>query len=254
MKRSALPAIGLTAAALLLAATGCGSDPASGTSAGTAAAAAAEDFGCLTPEQAAAGSVRLAVPGGEVGAYYRDSDAGKATVGLVLAPQAGGSLCDWQPHYAEFTAAGYAVVGWMVSGGGPGDVRAAMALLKSKGVTSVALIGASKGASAALETAADPAGAPLPVKAVVSLSSPDGYPGESNAAKAVLAGTVPTLFAAEEGDGRFPETARQLHDTAVTPVKQLKLYPGGNHGAALLADGALPDVRAFLAAHAPARG
>ncbi|GLW59434.1 hypothetical protein [Kitasatospora phosalacinea] len=70
----------------------------------------------------------------------------------------------------------------------------------------------------------------------------------------MLAGTVPTLFAAGEDDGRFPATARQLHDTAVTPVKQLELYPGGNHGAALLADGALPDVRAFLAAHAPARG
>ncbi|MFD7643442.1 hypothetical protein ACFV4P_22620 [Kitasatospora sp. NPDC059795] len=248
MKRFAMPATGL-AAVLLLAATGCGSDPKTV----AAPTAKADTFGCLTAEQAAAGSTRLTVDGRNVGAYYRDSDAGKATVGVVFAPQAGGSLCDWQPHYAEFTAAGYAVVGWMVNGGGASDVRAAMSLLKSKGVTSVALVGASNGASASLETAADPANAPLPIKAVVSLSSPETAPGESNAAKAVLTGTVPTFFAAEEGDGRYPEFAKGLHDTAATPVKQLKTYPGNNHGYLLLNDGALPDVRTFLTAHAPAR-
>ncbi|BAJ26800.1 MULTISPECIES: alpha/beta hydrolase [Kitasatospora] len=251
MKRSVLPALGLTAA-LLLAATGCGSDGSETTTA-TSSAAAAETYGCLTPAQSA-GAFRLAAPGADLGAYYRDSTAGKAAVGLVFAPQAGGSLCDWQPYYDEFTAAGYAVVGWMAGGGGPGDVKAAIQLLKSHGATSVALVGASKGASASLEAAADPAGAPLPIKAVVSLSSPEGYPGESDAAKAVLTGTVPSFFAAEEGDGRFPRTATQLHATAVAPVKQLKIYPGSRHGAFLLADGALPDVRAFLTAHAPAQG
>ncbi|MFJ1792946.1 hypothetical protein [Kitasatospora griseola] len=156
--------------------------------------AEADTFGCLTTEQAAAGSTRLTVDGGNVGAYYRDSDSGKATGGVVFALQAGGSLCDWQSHSAEFTAAGYAVVGWTVNGGGASDVRAAIGLLTSKGVTSVALVGASNGASASLEAAADPANAPLPIKAVVSLSSPEAAPGESNAAKAVLTGTVPDLL------------------------------------------------------------
>ncbi|MFJ5927539.1 hypothetical protein ACIQF6_33590 [Kitasatospora sp. NPDC092948] len=247
MKRFAMPAAGL-AAVLLLAATGCSSDP----KPEAAPAAKADTFGCLTAEQATAGSTRLPVEGGDVGAYYQDSDAGKATVGVVFAPQAGGSLCDWQPHYAEFTAAGYAVVGWMVNGGGASDVRAAIGLLKSKGVTSVALVGASDGASASLEAAADQATAPLPIKAVVSLSSPETARGASGATKAVLTGIVPTFFAAEEGDGRYPEFAKGLHDTAVAPVKQLKTYPGSNHGYLLLNDGALPDVRAFLTAHAPA--
>ncbi|MGW4379164.1 hypothetical protein [Kitasatospora sp. NPDC004531] len=248
MKRFAMPALGF-AAVLLLASTGCSSD--SKTTA--APAEKADTFGCLSVEQAAAGSIRLTVDGGNIGAYYRGSDVGKATVGVVFAPQAGGSLCDWQPHYAEFTAAGYAVIGFMVNGGGASDVRAAIGLLKSKGVTSVVLIGASNGASASLEAAADAANAPLPIKAVVSLSSPEAAPGESNAAKAVLTSTVPTFFAAEQGDGRYPEFAKGLHDTAIAPVKQLKTYPGANHGFLLLNDGALPDVRTFLSANAPAR-
>ncbi|WP_405009408.1 alpha/beta hydrolase family protein [Kitasatospora sp. NBC_01539] len=248
MNRTVLSTAASAGAVLLLA--GCGSSGAPS----AAPAPTAATYGCLTPGQAKAGSFDLRTQDVTVGAYFRDSDAGNATVGVVFAPQAGGSLCDWSPHYAAFTAAGYAVLGYMVSGGGPADVRAAIGHLKTKGVTRVALVGASKGASASLEVAAGPATSPLPVAAVVSLSSPLGHPGESNAEHAVAASTVPTLFAVEARDGRYPEFTQQLHTAAVARVKELKVYPGANHGAAVLTDGALPDVQAFLGRNAPAAG
>ncbi|MFG2821309.1 hypothetical protein ACGFX4_18015 [Kitasatospora sp. NPDC048365] len=251
MKRVGLSTAALAAAAILLA--GCGS---TGDGTGKVAAApspSADTHGCLSQAQAAAGSFDLTTPGGPLGAYYRDSDAGHAKVGIVFAPQAGGSLCDWQPHYSAFTAAGYAVLGYLVGGNGPDDLRAAITRLKAEGVTEVALVGASKGASAAIEVAADPASSPLPVRAVVSLSTPLSHPGESNAEKAVLVSRVPTFFAVEDRDGRFAEFAQQLHAAAVTPVKELRTYPGDHHGAPLLTDGALPDVQAFLTKNAPAR-
>ncbi|MFC8448706.1 alpha/beta hydrolase family protein [Kitasatospora sp. NPDC057223] len=248
MKRIGVSAVGVATAVVLVA--GCGS---SGTSSAGPTPSAAT-HGCLTAAQAAAGSLDLSTRSGPVGAYFRNSDAGNAKVGVVFSPQAGGSLCDWLPHYATFTAAGYAVLGYMVGGGGPDDVRTAIGQLKSKGVSKVVLVGASKGASASLETAADSATSPLPVVAVVSLSSPLSYPGESSAERAVATSTVPTFFGVETQDGKFPDFTRQLHATAVAAVKELKVYPGVNHGAAVLTDGALPDVRAFLDRNAPAAG
>lgn len=248
MKRIGVSAVGLATAVLL--AVGCGS---SGTSSAGPTPTPAT-YGCLTPEQATSGSFDLSTRSGPLGAYFRNSDTGNAEVGAVFAPQAGGSLCDWLPHYAAFTAAGYAVLGYMGGVGGPDDVRLAVERLKSKGVSRVVLVGASKGASASLEAAAESATSPLPVAAVVSLSSPLSYPGESNAERAVATSTVPTFFGVEAQDGRFAEFTRQLHAAAVAPVKELKVYPGVNHGAAVLTDGALPDVRAFLDRNAPAVG
>ncbi len=121
-------------------------------------------------------------------------------------------------------------------------------------MSKVVLVGASKGASASLEVAAEGATSALPIAAVVSLSSPLSYPNESNAERAVTTSTVPSFFAVESQDGRFPEITQQLHAAAVAPVKELKIYPGVNHGAAVLTDGALPDVRAFLDRNAPAAG
>ncbi|MGW2254890.1 hypothetical protein ACWCXH_32615 [Kitasatospora sp. NPDC001660] len=45
----------------------------------------------------------------------------------------------------------------------------------------------------------------------------------------------------------------ELYAASVSPARTLKLYPGSRHGADLLADGALPDVLAFLAQNVPVR-
>ncbi|GAA2774681.1 hypothetical protein [Kitasatospora cinereorecta] len=249
MKRFALPATAAATAALLL--TGCtgGADGSSGS-----AAPSARTYGCLTADQAAKGAFGLeagTAAGGTLDAYYRDSDAGGAEVGIVLSHQLGGSLCDWTPYLAAFTAAGYAVLPFGSEGDVTDGIRAAAGYLKGKGVTKLALIGASKGGTASLVAAR--LASPLPIAAVVTLSAPETN-GQFNGALAVRNSTVPTLFTAEEGDSPFNAAARTLYDESVSPHKELKLYPGSSHGAPLLTEGAMPDVQAFLAAYAPPTG
>lgn len=245
-RTAALAALG----ALLAAVAGCGTDG-PGAAAAPAASAAAERYGCLTEAQAAAGSVRI--PGGlaDTDAYYRDSDTGGARVALVLAHQNGGSLCDWVPYLDGFTGAGYAVVPFNANGDVADGFAAVAGWLKGKGVTRLVLVGASKGGTGALVAGALPA--PVPVAAVVSLSAPESF-GGNNAATAVKRLTAPVFLAAEELDAPFADDARSLHAAAASAHKELRIYPGGHHGVPLLDDGALPDVRAFLAAYAPATG
>ncbi|QKW19838.1 hypothetical protein HUT16_12915 [Kitasatospora sp. NA04385] len=252
MKRSALP-VALAAAALLL--TACSGDG-SGSSGKTGAAPgpSADTYGCVTQAQAAKGSFSLDAGtsgGSDVDAYYQDSDAGHAKVGVIFSHQRDGSLCEWALDFPAFTKAGYAVLAYTSEGDVTEVIKAGADYLKSKGVGAVALVGASKGAAGSLVAAK--LDNPLPVKAVVSLSSPTTYP-QYNAAIAVTTVKAPTYFAAEQTDSPFNDNARTLYDASVAEDKQLKIYPGGNHGALLLQDGALPDVLDYLARHAPAAG
>lgn len=251
MKRFSMSAAGAAALALLLA--GCG-----GAGAGADAAAPPSPsarvvtYGCLTKDQGAKGAVSIPSDLSTVDAYFRDSDAGGAKVAVVLSHQNGGSLCDWIPYLDAFTGAGYAVLPFTANGDVATGIRSATGYLRDKGVARVVLIGASKGGTGSLVAGALP-DSPLPVAAVVSLSGPESF-GADNAATAVKRLAAPVFFAAEEHDGPFPGNARSLHAAAVSADKKLKIYPGANHGAALLADGALPDVQAFLAEYAPPTG
>jgi dienelactone hydrolase len=251
-----IPTACLLAACLL---TACGSaahhpaaqpTPVPGPSRSAAAAPrkTADTYGCLTPDQAAAGSYALPTENGSLDAYLRDPGADPGKVALVLSHQAGGSLCDWLPHLADFAGAGYTVLAY-TSGGDPDELKLVLHYLAGRGTTAVALVGASKGANASLVEAADPA-PPVKVAAVVSLSAPLEYQGR-DADRAVAAGPLPRFLAAAAGDSPFDDAARKLHDDAAGPANPLKLYPGGRHGALLLDDGALPDVLAFLAEYAP---
>ncbi|MFF4341548.1 alpha/beta hydrolase family protein [Kitasatospora sp. NPDC001540] len=254
MKRSTLP-VALAATALLL--TACSSGSGSGSGSGQAAAPpgpSANTYGCLTRDQAAEGAFTLdggSAAGNHLDAYYRDSDAGHAKVGVIFSHQADGSLCEWAPVLDRFTEAGYAVLAVTCSGDVTEAIKAAERHYQGKGVTQVALVGASKGAAASLVAAK--LDNPLPVKAVVSLSSPRAY-SMFNALLAVTVVKTPSYFAAEQRDSPFADNAQALYDASVAEDKQLKIYPGGNHGAPLLQDGALPDVLGYLAKHAPAAG
>ncbi|MFD9129864.1 alpha/beta hydrolase family protein [Kitasatospora sp. NPDC059571] len=235
------------AAAVVAVLAGCDGSRA----AAPAAASSPPTYGCLTAEQAAKGSVT--VEGlASLEAYYRDSDAGGAKIAVVFSHQNGGSLCDWIPYLDSFTRAGYAVLPFNANGTVSDGIEEAAGYLKGKGVAKVVLVGASKGGTGSLVAGALPDLA-LPPAAVVSLSAPESFSGD-NAGTAVKRLTAPVLFAAEERDQPFADSARSLHAAAAAADKQLKIYPGGNHGATLLSDGALPDVLAFLARWAPPRG
>ncbi|GAA5000707.1 hypothetical protein [Kitasatospora paranensis] len=245
---TAVPAAAALAAGLLLA--GCGSGAAG--KAAPAAASTPPTYGCLTAAQAAEGAVTVDGGLGSFEAYFRDSDASGAKVAIVFSHQNGGSLCDWLPYLDGFTGAGYAVLPFTANGDVADGISAAAGYLKGKGVTKIVLIGASKGGTGSLVAGALP-DLPLPAAAVVSLSAPESF-GGNNAATAVKRLTVPVFFAAEELDQPFADNAKSLHAATASAEKQLKLYPGGHHGALLLSDGALPDVQAFLARWAPPQG
>ncbi|WP_033218341.1 alpha/beta hydrolase family protein [Kitasatospora phosalacinea] len=248
MKRSTLP-VALAATALLLTACSGGSGKT-----GAAPGPSADTYGCLTRAEAEKGSFTLDAGtsgGSSLDAYYRDSDAGHAKVAVIFSHQRDGSLCEWALDLPAFTKAGYAVLAYTSEGDVTEVIKAGSAHLKSKGVGAVALVGASKGAAGSLVAAK--LDNPLPIKAVVSLSSPASYP-QFNAALAVTTVRTPTYFAAEQADSPFNDNARALYDASVAEDKQLKIYPGGSHGAPLLRDGALPDVLDYLARHAPAAG
>ncbi|MER5862708.1 hypothetical protein [Kitasatospora sp. NPDC002040] len=246
--RTVMPALGGLTAVLLLA--GCSSD--GGTKAAPpspSASTKAPRYGCLDQARADKGSFSLA-SGVDRNAYFQDSDAGKAKVAVVFSHENGGSLCDWVPFVPDFTKAGYATLAYTSSGDLLEDIEAAEKYLKGKGVEKVVLVGASKGGTGSL-VAATATGGSLPVTAVATLSSPTGF-GSWDAAKAVGTLRVPLFLAAQEGDQPFADDAAKLQKAAVAAVKELKIYPGADHGARLLPAGtAKADLFAFLAANAP---
>ncbi|MER5636992.1 hypothetical protein ABT095_08555 [Kitasatospora sp. NPDC002227] len=243
------PVLGAVAVVVVGLLAGCSSG--GGAKAAPSPTKTADTYGCLSQAQADRGSFGLPSNGVKRDAYFQDSDAGHARAAVVFSHQNGGSLCDWYPYLAEFTKAGYAVLPFSSQGEVPEDIAAAEDYLKAKGVTSVALVGASKGGTASLVAGAHPGS--LPVPAVVSLSGPEQF-GDFDGVKAVTASKAAEFFAAEENDQPFADNAASLHRQAVSPAKQLKIYPGVHHGAPLLQDGALPDVLAFLAKYVPAAG
>ncbi|MEV4616512.1 hypothetical protein AB0K43_28525 [Kitasatospora sp. NPDC049258] len=249
MRRITWSTAGPAALALLL--VGCGSSGGKEVARPVPSATVAT-YGCLTKEQGAKGAITVPSDVSSVDGYFRDSDAGGAKVAIVFSHQNGGSLCDWLPYLDGFTRAGYAVLPFTANGDVATGIESVAGYLKTKGATRLVLIGASKGGTGSLVAGALP-GLAVPVAAVVSLSGPESF-GADNAATAVKRLTVPVFFAVEEHDGAFPADARSLHAAAVSADKQLKVYPGGNHGASLLKDGALPDVEAFLARYAPPAG
>jgi dienelactone hydrolase len=142
------------------------------------------------------------------------------------------------------------------------DVAAAVAELRRRGVTSVALIGASMGGAAVLiaGTRVQP-----PIAAVVSVSGESdptdlvgGIPLNAGAAVGQL--TAPTMLVVAANDSiTSVEETRVMHRAVNTGAKRLTVLTGrfdGQHGWQLLYDpteekptSAAADVAAFLTAH-----
>ncbi|MFD6414955.1 alpha/beta hydrolase family protein [Streptomyces sp. NPDC060194] len=149
----------------------------------------------------------------------------------MLAHSADGDVCTWKDKADAFAEAGYRVLAIQSNGADPEEITAATAVLRDKGVRSVALMGASKGGTGALVAAADIEPA---VHAVVPLSAPRAYSG-MNAESAVPRLTVPLLYVAAELDGKFPADAEALHAlTARAPEKKLEIVAGSQHGEPVL--------------------
>ncbi|WUH92150.1 hypothetical protein OG900_19900 [Streptomyces sp. NBC_00433] len=107
--------------------------------------AGANDFGCLSPEQAKTGYVTFTSSEGQ------DAEAfatGKGTTALVLAHQADGDVCRWVPDAVEPAEDGYRVIAVDSAGSEVAESTAAVAHARVKGAHKVLLVGASKGGTA----------------------------------------------------------------------------------------------------------
>jgi alpha-beta hydrolase superfamily lysophospholipase len=174
--------------------------------------------------------------------------------GVVLAHMYPADQTSWYDYARRLADEGYVALafdfrGYGESGGSKQigqidrDVAAALGEIQARGVTRVALVGASMGGTAALMVAAR-----QPVQGVITLSAPVEFEGLS-AKDAVTKVLAPKLFIGAEDDAGGP-AARELGAMAQEP-KEVAVFPGSDHGTDLLRgaqrDAVLARMQGFLA-------
>jgi pimeloyl-ACP methyl ester carboxylesterase len=224
--------------------TACGgSDNTSGapsTGTGTTSAeisTAAEEellYGCIEPDTARP----LTIESG--GATLDAAVFGDGAVGIVLAHERGGSLCNWASIAPDLADQGYRVL--IFDFGEPAtvasDMLAATEKIRDLGAKNTILGGASLGGTVALMTAARAGD----VVGAFSLSAPAVY-GNAEGLPAVRRFRAPVLFVAAAEDSHFAEDARQLYRAAASGEKELLIVAGSEHGTDLYGGPAGERVR-----------
>jgi pimeloyl-ACP methyl ester carboxylesterase len=174
-------------------------------------------------------------------------ETGSGKVGVILAHQADGDLCQWKIYATYLASKGYRAlaINFDVTPFSENVPAAVEAMRREKDIKQVFLVGASMGGTAVLQAAAQ---VQPPVAGVVSLSAPTVYAGmDALAPMPQLA--VPAFFAAAEGDGRFATDTREMYQAAKVTDKKLVILPGSNHGTALLNDELSAQIEQFIKAH-----
>jgi pimeloyl-ACP methyl ester carboxylesterase len=180
---------------------------------------------------------------------------GKGRVGVVLAHQAGGDLCEWMPFARSLARAGYRALVFDFRGYGSSapaernryldrDVAAAAAELRERGSTRIFLVGASMGGTAVLGSA--PTIKPA-VAGVIDLSAPEQFGGLDGLA-AVRHISSPALFIAARRDQPYVSATRKLFAAALPRTKRLVIIRGSSHGVQLLGGSEGPLVRGYVLA------
>jgi pimeloyl-ACP methyl ester carboxylesterase len=194
-------------------------------------------YGCIEPGTAKPLSIESA------GATLDAAVFGEGRVGIVLAHEIGGSLCNWASIAPEFAEEGYQVL--IYDFGEPAtvarDMHAATKKIRELGAKKIILGGASLGGTVALMMAARERN----VVGAFSLSAPAVY-GNTEGLPAVRRFRAPVLFVAAEDDSNFADDARRLHRAAASRDKELLIVPGSEHGTALYGGPAADRVRAAV--------
>lgn len=122
------------------------------------------------------------------------------------------------------------------------DVVGAIGFVRSRGATSVSLVGASMGGTASLVAAAQPS---IGVEAVITLSAPVSIEGLVAGPELLQGLPMAKLFIAGVGDGSAAEAAEALYATA-PPPKRVEIVPADDHGTDLLTGARAEDVKRLI--------
>jgi pimeloyl-ACP methyl ester carboxylesterase len=181
-------------------------------------------------------------------------EVGTGATGVVLGHQYFSDHCEFMALARELAGLGYRAISIDFRGNGLSatgrsnrldlDVAAAVERLRADGATSIELVGASMGGTAALVAGSwvRPA-----VNGIVSLSGPDYFRG-LNAVRAVERSRVPVRFLVSRDDRPFASDATTLMRRAASRDKAILRYTAAGHGSSILSlPAAHAVVLAFLA-------
>ncbi|GAA0950333.1 alpha/beta hydrolase [Virgisporangium aurantiacum] len=188
---------------------------------------------------------------------------GTGNAAIVLVPQRRMDSCSFTTYAKILAGRGYRVLAFDFAGEGgstsagdatnSGDVVAAIAYLRQAGAGRIALIGTSRGGTAALIAASV---VKPPVAGVISVSSSRVFQSE-DAEAAVKTLAAPVLYIAAQDDRGAADAVRQLHDATPGNVRNLLVVSGSRHGIAFFSgtDEASVEVNSaidtFLTRYAP---
>jgi hypothetical protein len=166
---------------------------------------------------------------------------------FVFANDSGNQTCGWVPFARELADRGMRVALFeYASVGNPGEVRATAAAVRDRGANRVIAVGASVGARAVIQLAAErspgvDAVASLSAERQISLRYPDILPAARRA-------RLPNLYVGSREDGytSFGKETIQLHDATPAKINELLLVPGDDHGVDLLAGSNGQRVRSAI--------
>jgi pimeloyl-ACP methyl ester carboxylesterase len=168
---------------------------------------------------------------------------GRGRVGVVFADDSDDDPCSWTREARRLASAGYATAVFFTGGGIESAEAVTIAhALRAAGAERTVLVGASVGARAVLEAAAE---RPRGVAGVIALSAERRIGGGGDILSAVRRIRIPVLSVASRGDG----LTRGARDTALfhrvipgRPNRTL-ILSGRRHGVELLPE---PRVRAAI--------
>jgi len=234
----------------------------------TAALSVSACGGAPEPAEAPAGS-RVVTFASRDGFTLEGRLFGEGTTAIVLSHMRPADQRSWFDFAERLADQGYLVLTYDFRGYCPGgvggcsqgerdiseiwqDVLGATDLVRSRGATTVAFVGASMGGTASLVAAAQ---AGIEVDVVVALSAPISIEGLVADPSLLQRVSANKLFIAGVGDASGADSAEELYATA-PPPKRVEIVPADEHGTDLLTGSQGEVVRrlieTYLAQFAPA--
>lgn len=216
---------------------------------------------CSSPEPASAPSGSEAVGFDSAdGVHLEGRLFGEGDSAVVLSHMRPSDQTSWFAFADRLADDGYLVLTYDFRGYCPGDdggcssgerdisaiwqdVLGAMTFVRSRGATSVSLVGASMGGTASLVAAAQEG---ADVRAVITLSAPVSIEGLVADAALLTRITAAKLFIAGVGDASAAADAETLYEQSPPPKGAPQILPADDHGTDLLTGGQGEVVRRLI--------